>query len=590
MDTLRRLVQKFRDITLKQKLFLCIICFIIVPLLAAGIFINSFITELITEKACETSLLNLKQTHQGFINLENEIDDFSLEILSDDRVQLLLRKYSTGEKDVESIKVELVRWFKKKLELKTYIDSVCLISDNNNIILQSGSTVAADNESFIIKAYKLEGKGFWTYAYYPESFVDNYKYIISFYRVVNDFDKRGRPLGVERISVSEEAICNLYKGISTYNEGKMLLVDSSGRVVSSPDKQMINEELGHYSYIKSVLENKEGFFTCEINGESQVVLFYSIEPLGWQLIHILPAKMFNPVKNTVNVIIFITVILCLLFGLLFSVVLNSFVLKPLKLLFNEVAKVASGDFSMNLSVKSNDEIGKISKGVKKLVNDLKELIENLYISKINQREAELKALESQINPHFLYNTLDSIHWLALKNKDYEVSEQIEALSEIFKHVLNTGKSMVTIRDEIDFLENYMVIQRARFGDRIKISIEADDSLFEYETPKLVIQPIVENSIVHGFEEKMGCGQITISIKKQRNNIVYTMIDDGLGTNQEKIRSMMNSKEQSHNVFALKNIDERIKIKYGNEYGMSFYSEEGKGTKVEIIIPARRRID
>lgn len=155
-------------------------------------------------------------------------------------------------------------------------------------------------------------------------------------------------------------------------------------------------------------------------------------------------------------------------------------------------KLKSGNFNIALTIDSKDEIGEISNGFLRMVHQLKETINDVYVGRIKQREAEIKALEAQINPHFLYNTLDSIHWLALKQKNYDVSEQIEALAELFKHVLNKGEPFVTIRQEVDFLENYMLIQKRKYGQRIKLRIHVDPALMNYKMPKLVLQPLVEN--------------------------------------------------------------------------------------------------
>jgi two-component system, sensor histidine kinase YesM len=165
-----------------------------------------------------------------------------------------------------------------------------------------------------------------------------------------------------------------------------------------------------------------------------------------------------------------------------------------------------------------------------------------------------------------------------------VAEQIEALSELFKHVLNKGKDDTNIRAEIEHLENYILIQENRFGERIRIDIEADPEILDCTTLKLILQPLVENAIQHGLEGKVGGGTILIRIKKDDNTIKYTVIDDGVGTEQEEIRKMLLDSKESHNVFALKNINDRIQHKYGSEYGLNFSSCRQKGTQVEVTIP------
>lgn len=569
--------------TLKKKLFICIICFIILPLIAANIFINSFVTGIISENSYKAIFLTMKQTYQGFLNMEQEVNNLSVEIFAEKSIQSLLKEVENNpDINIEAEKIKIDRWLKERIKYKPYIYGISLIH-NNNIILQTGKLVFNENEMFLNKAQEMGGIGLWSCAYSPNN--KNTEYVISYYRVINDLDRRNHPLGIEKISVSENALCELYREIHTSGSKKTFLIDNAGTVISSVDKDMIGKTVYNEPYFKKIADNKEGFFTYEINNEKHVVSFYSIESMNWYMINIIPDSVFNPVRNTTNAIILLTIFLCIIFGLLFSIVLSKSVFKPLYNLINEMRKIVKGDFSINLMPKPNDEIGIISNGVINLVNELQQYIKSLYESKIKQQEAQLKAMEAQINPHFLYNTLESIHWLAIKKEDYDVSHQIEALSEMFKHILNAGMSMVTIKEEVNFLESYMVIQKARFGDKIKTFIDVDETLLEYETPKLIIQPIVDNSIKHGLENKLEDGEIYITVKREGSNIRYIITDNGVGTDEQKIREIMQSEDQSHNAFALKNIDDRIKINYGIDYGLYFYSEKGKGTTVEVIIPA-----
>ena len=273
-----------------------------------------------------------------------------------------------------------------------------------------------------------------------------------------------------------------------------------------------------------------------------------------------------------------------MFGIFFSLIQNNSILKPIKLLSKEMEKVKKGSLYVTLKIKNKDEIGNLSSSFSEMVEKIRELIDSVYKSKIKVKEAEVIALQSQINPHFLYNTLDSIRWMAVKNKDYAVGEQIEALSDIFRHVLNKGKDMTTIKEELDHLNNYIFIQKSRYGDKIFVDIQVDESLMEYLTPKLILQPLVENSFQHGLECKVEGGKIYIQIERLKNGIKYSVTDDGMGTNQDKITKMILSNKESHNVFALNNINDRIQLKYGREYGLKFSSQEGIGTTVVVVIP------
>nr|WP_286672417.1 sensor histidine kinase [Cohnella hashimotonis] len=302
------------------------------------------------------------------------------------------------------------------------------------------------------------------------------------------------------------------------------------------------------------------------------------------LVQAIPQKSFSTLITTINTVLLVVISLCILFGLLFSLIQHKYLIKPLQKLRKEMAKLKTGNFNISLAIDSKDEIGEIGNGFLRMVEQLKETINDVYVGKIKQREAEITALQSQINPHFLYNTLDSIHWLAIKKKNYDVSEQIEALSEIFRHVLNNGEPLVTIRQELDFLESYMFIQKHKYGSRIQLRIEMDASLMSCKMPKLILQPLVENAIVHGLEQVVEGGLIEVELTRIPDGIRFIVADNGAGADEMQIRYRMEREYEAKHVFALKNIDDRIKLSYGQSYGLTFTSKIGIGTRVEVRIP------
>ena len=579
-------ITKFRDVPLKQKLFFCIILFIVLPLLITGIIINSRFVELFSKKEFETRLSILKQSNQYFDNIIEEIEEMSLKAIPNQDIQNYLNILDkTGIQDEDTM-VNTFRWLRSEISASNYMDSVSLSSRDKILLQTENMSFKAEESAFWETAYHLEGKGFWTHAYLPDTYIENEEYVVSFYRVINDINKIGNFLAMLRISVLEKTLNELCMDINSYNDGDTTIINDEGMVISSTQRTLLGSDMGEYTYVNNVLRNQEGHFVDRIDGKDKVILYYTIDEIGWHVIQIIPKNAVLSFKNTINAIVYIAILLCLLFGILFSIVQNKFVLKPLNRLLEDMRKLEKGDFDIGHTIESNDEIGKISSGVVDIVNQLKELINSVYISKIKQREAELMALEEQINPHFLYNTLDSIHWMAVKKKDYDVSDQIEALSDMFKHVLNRGQDTGTIKAELDFIENYIFIQKSKFGSRIDFKTEVDKQLYDYEIPKLILQPLVENSFYHGFEKKIGKGEIFLIIEREGNDIRISVIDNGTGTDEKKVIQMLGEENKdNHKIYALKNIVDRIKIKYGEGYGLEFFSEEGKGTRVEVLIPA-----
>ena len=194
--------------------------------------------------------------------------------------------------------------------------------------------------------------------------------------------------------------------------------------------------------------------------------------------------------------------------------------------------------------------------------------------------------QSQINPHFLYNTLDSIRWMAIRNRQMDIAKQTQALAQLLKHALNGGSENTTVREELKHLQDYITIQTNRFGDRIEVIVQADEEALNCSVLNLVLQPLVENAFVHGLENKIGHGIIEVRVSREGDVLTYSVADNGLGADPEPVRRALRGEEPEKNALALTNINKRLKYKYGEEHMLRFNSEPGKGTTVIVTMPAQ----
>jgi len=225
-----------------------------------------------------------------------------------------------------------------------------------------------------------------------------------------------------------------------------------------------------------------------------------------------------------------------------------------------------------------------------MVQNIKQLIEESYLLKIKEREAELNALQAQINPHFLYNMLDTISWRAFRRKEKEISQMVRSLSKVFRLSLNRGKSLTKVSSEKELIFYYLSLQKIRFKDKLEFSLHFDENILEETIPKLIIQPIVENAIVHGFEQTSETANISIHGYSDDTFLHFLVEDDGIGIEYETLDNIEKNNNGEDGVkpkttgYAISNIKERLNIHYGDNYNFSFKSEIGVGTKVEITIP------
>ena len=257
--------------------------------------------------------------------------------------------------------------------------------------------------------------------------------------------------------------------------------------------------------------------------------------------------------------------------------------------------VATGRNDLVEPVARKDEIGEIYQELEKMMGDIQELTSNMVEEKVqkeklhtHQNEVEFKMLASQINPHFLYNTLETIRMKARVNRQEEIEDLVKMLAKIMRRNIQAGRQMVSLRSEIELIENYLKIQDYRFGDRIESHIEVDPGVdLDMEVMLLIIQPFVENAFVHGLEAMPEKGELTVTVSQDEKDVIIRIIDNGVGMPYYKLgdlRHSLNVGENDRTHIGINNVNQRMKLQYGEEYGIKIESRENAGTKVELRIP------
>ncbi len=285
---------------------------------------------------------------------------------------------------------------------------------------------------------------------------------------------------------------------------------------------------------------------------------------------------------------------CFLLSILSSFLLASLFSRRVQFLKNQMHNVAHGDFSMDYEISGHDEINELNDDLNIMVKSMRKLIDEAYEAKIlsetmklNQMEAEFKALSSQINPHFLYNTLETIRMKAYCNNDKDTADLIKKLGKFMRRCLEVKDSSVTLKSELEFINSYLELQSARFGDRVSYSIYSEVDQNHMILP-LIIQPIVENAFVHGIEGCKANGHISIKVLYRDVNIVICVQDNGQGISDENmvilLYKLKKNNTSSGKSIGLTNVNKRIKMYHGEQYGLKISSTEGKGTTIEIVIP------
>ncbi|WP_196803025.1 sensor histidine kinase [Butyrivibrio sp. MC2013] len=279
----------------------------------------------------------------------------------------------------------------------------------------------------------------------------------------------------------------------------------------------------------------------------------------------------------------------LLIGILLSLmpiayIISYIITRPLKKLSQAMVEFQEGNFDRKLEVESGDEIGMVSDGFNTMVRAIKDLIDSNYVIRLKEKESELDALQAQINPHFLYNALDTFYWKCVEAGNDEIGEDILALSNLFRLVLSRGEGMIRISDEISLISNYLHIQHERFGNRLSYKIDVEDDIIEERIPKLILQPFVENAVLHGFEKGDEDFSLLIRGRRDDKRLVFVISDSGVGMTKEKIDELLHGagsakKEGRISGYAIWNVRERLDLLYHGDYKLKITSGVGEGTEV-----------
>ncbi|WP_068603611.1 cache domain-containing sensor histidine kinase [Paenibacillus swuensis] len=325
-----------------------------------------------------------------------------------------------------------------------------------------------------------------------------------------------------------------------------------------------------------------------LNGASMLVSQKRIDETGWTIVSLSPMKELREELHSFTKILYGVILLCALLALAGALYLSNHISMPIIKLVKSMSNVGEGNFNISLNYKRKDEFSYLISSYKTMLAEVKQLIDKLYISEVNKKEAELKALQAQINPHFLYNTLDSVNWLAIEHKVPEISKIVTSLSDFFRYSLNKGHPIISLEEEIRQVESYLQIQKIRFEDKFDYSIHVPQELLSCLTVKLTLQPLVENSILHGIQQTYEKGWITIEAVLKESDIHIIISDNGAGADTSELNLLLSEAAEGtghSKSYGLLNVNARLKQTFGAGYGVYFSDNEPAGVIAVIIIPA-----
>ncbi len=574
--------------SLRIKLILYYLLLISIPLIAIILISNYFFNKSIDEQANEHTSQMIMQVQSNigtYINLINKTISFLQE---DPNVVEFMSISSTSDANRIECETQVRRVMRSFTALHEEMSGILIINKND---------IYASNELYRIARYPLiddfwykqanEANGEMLLISKPIGRnIRNWKNhatsdIISVVRGVFD-EESGECLGVILIDMYNGIIDKQIRDVTLGKTGYVFIMQNNGEIVYAPANKTV------YRIRPEWLKGKNAINMKEIQGEKYQLIHANDPFTGWNTVGVFSyGEALEPIAamQFINIIV---ILFTILFAGLVAIMFSSTITKPISVLRSLMLKAENGNLDVYFEEgKHTGEIAGLGQSFNAMMDKIRELIHLVYIEQQRKRDAELKALQMQIKPHFLYNSLDTIKWMAQEINAREIVNTVSALSQLFRIGISRGREIIPLKEELTHVKSYLYIQKIRYEDKLNYSIECDSSLESYMVQKLIMQPIVENAIYHGIKQIEENGNIEIKIHAE--DVLYiTVTDNGIGMSESKcieFNELLQQSNRKNNMdgYGLFNVNDRIKLSYGNEYGVTFHHVP-QGTVVVISHP------
>ena len=417
---------------------------------------------------------------------------------------------------------------------------------------------------------------------------NQYRWVITLTRAVEITQGTSTDQAVLLLDISYSSFQQLLDNTALGNQGYLYMVSSSGELIYHPRMQLIDAGIVEENY-QEAARLQDGNYEEIYNGEKREIAVKSVGYTGWKLIGVTPEQGI-PLNGLKTQLFVVFVVAFFLFAL---VVINAYISSritgPIKRLEKSVNALEAGHLDADIYIGGSYEIRHLGRSIRDMAQQIRVLMDDIVAEHESKRKSEFDTLQSQINPHFLYNTLDIIVWMIENEQKAEAVKVVTALARFFRISLSKGRSIIPVKDELEHVRNYLMIQQMRFKNKFTYRIEADPETLQLASLKLMLQPLVENAIYHGMEFMDGDGEIEVRAFLEKGDLWFTVSDNGLGMTGEQVEKLLRdtghvpSKRGSG--IGVKNVNERIRLYFGEQYGLTIESEPDEGTTIRIHLPA-----
>lgn len=562
---------------------------VVVSLLGIILFSSAllYLSKLISQSLVESYFYNYLETTQQEMQKSvelyiTEINMLTVRLLRNDDVYALIEDTTVSH----DMKEKRLRRILDEMSIdRQIIGDIVVATDKKEIFSYLGDEKLIERPDDLYIKDTIQSQKLITWGPVKKD-ADNNAYILLGKKYQNFYT--GQKLGCLIIYIKETAFFDIYKKITT-DMGYTFLVSGNGYVVSHPDKNKV----GNTIFEKDMFHIDKGFDHYIANYEGEKSIFAisrfggTLQSIGcdWQTVSIISQEKLFERFEKINLYVLIIGTVMSLITILILTQISFKITEPIQLLKSKLKEFGKNNtIKLSFIKKNEDEIWELEKSYNEMISRISDLIMKNNEEKEKQRKLELTALQAQINPHFLYNTLDAIGWIAKIKKQEDIEKLIMALASFFRLSLHKGDKYITLQEEVELVQNFLTIEQIRFPDKFLVEYNIEEDIKPCKILKLVLQPVVENAIKHGISMKRGKGLIKINAYSAGDGVELEVIDDGVGFDVSKL-SENDPGEYRSGRYGLHNVDERIRLEYGQQYGMSIFSQKGEGTRVVIRLKA-----
>ncbi|WCT55210.1 sensor histidine kinase [Paenibacillus kyungheensis] len=533
----------------------------------------------------------MRQVNTNIQTYIDNMENISLLALTNKDVTYYISSNSfIGKNDIRPYEKRISDLFQNILYSRNDIASIMVFGYNGRTVSDRRITALNPNidpkqQSWYINAQKMNGKSIVSPPHIQNVISGEYRWVVSLSRELKSNDGI-TPEGIFLVDLNLSVIDKLCSQIYLGKKGYVFIVDGTGNIIYHPQQQLLYSNLATEE-IPQVLTTASGqSFTADDNKGKRI---YSVQDtgLGWKIVGVTYSDDLIANKSSIQHSILLYALLGIGISIIISLLLSLHLTKPIKRLQQDMKQVELGNFHIQTSIEEDNEINQLGQSFNVMVNEIKHLMDETVQTSEQKRKTELLLLQAQINPHFLYNTLDSIIWMAEQEKHEEVVDMTSALAKMFRASITRDQELVSIRVEIEHIRHYLFIQKMRYREQLDYVFDIPSDILQYKTVKILLQPFIENAIYHGIRSKTTPGIIYISARQEQDDLLFEVRDNGLGMTTERLAQVNKgtvATNTQHGI-GIGNVNERIQLYFGATYGMSIHSVLGEGTVVTIRVPA-----